>query len=125
MSDGEDDRAGSPVCFTAEAGLWMVTGGLWGTIVGLVVLAIGHVVVTAPVTGYTSQVSVQPFGWAELILGMFVLAVGICGFGCLAWVRLAPRWQRRFSSKIAADSQIVEDSQPHAPENPPRSALVR
>jgi hypothetical protein len=124
MRDGKDDGAGTSVCFTAEAGLWMVLGGLWGTIVGLVVLAIGQVAVTAPVTGYTAQVSVRPFGWAELILGMFVLAVGICGFGCLAWVRLA-RWQPRRSGKPAVDSQVVLDSQPDAPENPPRSALVR
>jgi hypothetical protein len=88
----------------------MVLGGLWGTIVGLVVLGIGQVAVTAPVTGYTAQVSVRPFGWAELILGMFVLAVGICGFACLAWVRLAPRWQRRFRAKIAAEAQMVVDS---------------
>jgi hypothetical protein len=125
MSDGEDDRAGSPVCFTAEAGLWMVIGGLWGTIVGLVVLAIGHVAVTTPVTGYTAQVSVRPFGWAELVLAMFVFAVGVCGFGCLAWMRVAPVWQRRFSVKLATDSPIVVDSQADTPENPPRSALVR
>ena len=124
MRDGKNDRAGTPVCFTAEAGLWMVLGGLWGTIVGLVVLAIGRVAVTTPVTGYTAQVSVRPFGWAELILGMFVLTVGICGFGCLAWVRLA-RWQPRLSEKLAAETQIVVDSQADASENPPRSALVR
>lgn len=73
----------------------MVLGGLWGVIVGLTVLAIGHVGVTAPVTGYTAQLSVRPFGWAELTLGMFVLAVGICGFACLAWSRIAPRRRRR------------------------------
>ena len=72
---------------TALAGTLMLLGGLWGVIVGLVALSTSHVFITAPSTAYTYYWTYHGWGWVELILGIVLLATGVCVFLGMAWAR--------------------------------------
>ena len=75
------------VAGTALAGTFMVLGGLWMVIVGLVALSSSHVFIVAPPTGYTYFWTYHGWGWVELILGIVVFAAGVCVFLGMNWAR--------------------------------------
>ncbi|HUX74952.1 MAG TPA: hypothetical protein VMV25_13810 [Steroidobacteraceae bacterium] len=81
------EHRGTVVGFTALAGTLMVLGGLWGVIEGIVALSSSHIYITAPNSNYTYHWSVHNWGWAMLILGIVVFAVGVSVFLGMAWAR--------------------------------------
>jgi hypothetical protein len=76
-----------PFVGTALAGTLMVLGGLWSVIVGLVGLSTSHVFIVAPPTGYTYYWTYHGWGWVQLILGIVVVAAGVCVFLGMTWAR--------------------------------------
>lgn len=76
-----------PFVGTALAGTLMVLGGLWGVIVGLVALSSSHVFIVAPPSGYTYYWTYHGWGWVQLILGIVVVAAGVCVFLGMGWAR--------------------------------------
>jgi len=85
--EAAEEHRGAVVGFTALAGTLMVLGGLWGIIVGIVVLSSGHFYVRTPASGYTYVWSLHGWGWAEIILGIVVFAAGVSVFLGMPWAR--------------------------------------
>src|ERR1022692_4550039 len=79
------DHRAAVIGFTALAGTFMVLSGLWSAIVGTVALAHGRVFVAVP--NYTFRYNIHSWGWVELVLGIVVLAAGVCVFLGMAWAR--------------------------------------
>ncbi|MGH3272779.1 MAG: DUF7144 family membrane protein [Streptosporangiaceae bacterium] len=80
--DGGAVRTG----FTVLAGMLMILGGLWGFFEGLVAIVHQSFYVSQP--NYTFQFNVHGWGWIHLILGVVVVAAGVCVLLGQTWAKL-------------------------------------
>jgi hypothetical protein len=72
--------------FTALAAVLMVLSGLWMFFEGLAAIVRGGFFVVLP--NYAYDISTTGWGWIHLILGIVVLAAGLCLFADMAWARV-------------------------------------
>ncbi|HEX3489197.1 MAG TPA: hypothetical protein VHU92_07630 [Streptosporangiaceae bacterium] len=85
--------------FTVLAGMLMILGGLWGFFEGLIAIIHQSFYATTP-HGYTYQFNVHGWGWIHLILGVVIVAAGVC-------VLLGQTWAKLLGIVLAAFSGIA------------------
>jgi len=78
---------------TFAAGWLLVLGGLWSFFIGLALVNRASYFKSLPsyssLTNYTYHWNLSGWGWANLILGIVVVAAGICVLLGQAWARWA------------------------------------
>jgi len=80
-------RSGASVVVgTVLAGVLMIIAGLWGFVEGLTAIVKRQFYTTVP--NYTFRLSIHGWGWIHLILGIVVLAAGICVLVGMVWARV-------------------------------------
>jgi hypothetical protein len=86
---GRHEHRGAVVGFTAAAATLMILGGLWAVGVGIAAISKGDVhVFTSPATGYSYHWNLTGWGWFHLIMGIVVVAAGVCVFLGQTWARI-------------------------------------
>jgi hypothetical protein len=71
---------------TMLAGVLMIISGLWSFFVGLTGIVKRQFYTTVP--NYTFRLSIHGWGWIHMILGIVVLAAGVCVLLGMTWARV-------------------------------------